>query len=121
MSVSIVGTSCWMNDVNVDAPIMSPAAAKTVFGFSARSCLTAVARRAMPAAVPDCSMRPWKSLTVTRLMSTVWPFALPLLPGFARRGRLRGHEPADGQRDGGGTGEGADGEAPARGSGTVGV
>ena len=32
-SVSIVGTSCWMNDVKVDAPIMSPAAAKIVLGF----------------------------------------------------------------------------------------
>ena len=33
MSASIVGSSSWMNDVNVEAPIMSPAAANTVFGF----------------------------------------------------------------------------------------
>ena len=66
-----------MNEVNVEAPIMSPAAAKIVLGFSARNWLTAVDSRAMPAAVPDCSMRPWKSLTVTRLMSTVSPLAFP--------------------------------------------
>ena len=74
----MVGTSFWMNDVNVDAPIMSPAAANTVFGLPARIALTALDRAAMPPDGADCSMRPWKSLTVTRSMSTVegrpdWP------------------------------------------------
>src|SRR5450756_134209 len=37
LRASIVGLSCAMNDSNVDAPIRSPAAANTVFGFSAVS------------------------------------------------------------------------------------
>ena len=71
LSASIVGLSFWMKDVNVEAPIMSPAAAKTVFGFSARICLTALESAAMPPDGAACSMRPWKSFTVTRSMSTV--------------------------------------------------
>ena len=35
-----------MNEVNVDAPIRSPAAAKTVFGFASRNCFTAPAMTA---------------------------------------------------------------------------
>src|SRR5450759_3654339 len=37
LRASIVGLSCAMNDSKVEAPIRSPAEAKTVFGFSARS------------------------------------------------------------------------------------
>ena len=32
LSASMVGSSCWMNDSNVEAPIRSPAATNTVFG-----------------------------------------------------------------------------------------
>ena len=46
----MVGLSCWMNDVNVEAPMRSPAAAKTVFGFAAR---TASRRSTSAAAPPD--------------------------------------------------------------------
>ena len=60
----MVGLSSWMNDSNVDAPIRSPAAANTVSGFSARSCLTAPASTAAPASAPvgSLAIRPWKSL-----------------------------------------------------------
>ncbi len=34
LRASMVGLSFWMNDSNVEAPMRSPAAAKTVFGFS---------------------------------------------------------------------------------------
>ncbi len=47
----MVGLSFAMNDSNVEAPMRSPAAAKTVFGFAARSCLTAPASTAAPASV----------------------------------------------------------------------
>ena len=49
----MVGSSCWMNDSNVEAPIRSPAATNAVFGFSVRSCFTAPESTAAPAGVPD--------------------------------------------------------------------
>ena len=59
----MVGLSSWMKDSKVDAPIRSPAAANTVFGFCWRSCLTAPAITAAPASVPVglFASRPWKS------------------------------------------------------------
>ena len=91
-----------MNDVNVDAPIMSPAAAKIVFGFSARICFTALESAAMPPDGADCSMRPWKSFTVTRSMSTVRGHALRadadedrvVVARAERRARLGGGDPS---------------------------
>src|SRR5690606_25171528 len=65
---SIVGLSCWMNDSNVDAPMRSPAAANTVFGFSARNCWTAPARTAAPAFGGSLRMRPWKSFVPSTWM-----------------------------------------------------
>ena len=60
----MVGLSFWMKEANVEAPIRSPAAANTVSGLSARSCLTAPASTAAPASAPVglFSIRPWKSL-----------------------------------------------------------
>ena len=58
----MVGSSFWMNDSKVEAPIRSPAALNTVEGFSARSCLTAPESTAAPASAPLASSRPWKSL-----------------------------------------------------------
>ncbi len=36
LSASMVGWSCWMNEVNVEAPIRSPAATNVVLGFAVR-------------------------------------------------------------------------------------
>src|SRR5690349_137630 len=66
----MVGLSFWMNDSNVVAPIRSPAAAKSVLGFSERNRSTAPAYLAAPGmSVPDRS-RPWKSLVPMIWMST---------------------------------------------------
>ena len=78
MRASRVGLSCWMNDSKVDAPIRSPAAANTVFGLAARSCLTAPERIAAPAVTPlvvppvpsSLIRRPWKSLVARTWMVT---------------------------------------------------
>ena len=69
---------CWMNDSNVEAPIRSPAAAKTVFGVRlARSCSTAPASTAAPASAPVglSAIRPWKSL-----MPRIWTVSVACRP-----------------------------------------
>ncbi len=47
----MVGVSCWMSDVKVEAPTLSPALVKIVFGFASRQDCTTVASRAAPAAL----------------------------------------------------------------------
>ncbi len=67
----MVGLSSWMKDSKVDAPIRSPAAANTVFGFCARSCLTAPAITAAPASALELLVsRPWKSFVPRICTST---------------------------------------------------
>ena len=67
----MVGLSCWMNDSKVEAPIRSPAAANTVFGYCARSWSTAPPSTAAPASMPLAPMRPWKSLMPSTWMVLV--------------------------------------------------
>ena len=75
-----------MKDSNVDAPIRSPAALNTVFGYCVRSCFTAPDISAPPS-VAACasqliaglrgftSSRPWKSLVPSTWMVTGAPWA----------------------------------------------
>ena len=81
----MVGLSCWMNDVKVEAPMLSPAETNRVFGFSAFFASTAPAITAAPASGPEglASRRPWKSLIVRMSTSTgAWALALrPTLTG----------------------------------------
>ena len=66
----MVGLSSLMNDSNVVAPIRSPAAAKIVLGFWARSASTAPAYLAAPGMSRSGRSRPWKSLVPITWMST---------------------------------------------------
>ena len=66
----MVGWSFWMNDVNVEAPIRSPAATNAVFGFAARYWFTTPPSTAAPPDGAIASSRPWKSLMLTRSMVT---------------------------------------------------
>src|SRR3546814_2259402 len=61
-SVSIVGSSSWISEVNVDAPMLSPDDTNNVLGFSASCAFTAPAITAAPASSPEgfASNRPWK-------------------------------------------------------------
>ena len=68
--MSMVGLSCAMKESNVVAPIRSPAAAKIVFGLSARSASTAPAYFAAPGMSRSGWSRPWKSLVPMIWMST---------------------------------------------------
>ena len=56
-----------MNEVKVEAPMLSPTLTKSVFGLAARYCLHDAGElhgaRRPSAAVRSDSMRPWKSLT----------------------------------------------------------
>ena len=86
----MVGLSLAMKDSNVDAPIRSPAAAKTRSSSSARRVLTAPASEAAPAAaLPGSSrIRPWKSLVArtwtvsTSASGTIPPELIPMISGL---------------------------------------
>jgi hypothetical protein len=74
-NASIVGLSLSMAETNVDAPMLSPAARNSVFGFCPRSWFTSPASCAAPpigpfAPVAGDSSRPWKSLMPNNCSST---------------------------------------------------
>jgi hypothetical protein len=74
-SASIVGLSPSIAEMNVDAPMLSPAETHAVFGFAARSWLTsptscAAPPTAWPLTTAGDSSRPWKSLMLSSCRST---------------------------------------------------
>ena len=72
LSTSIVGWSFCTAELKSDAPIRSPAPSSNVpLGSSARCCSMVVAQFVvMSVGGPSASMRPWKSLMLSRVI--VW-------------------------------------------------